>query len=180
VPARHVEPTAEVIPEHNGVQRSQTIDSAHGRIGTRRVAICHNVGGLFSDRRYSGEFRFPRPWPPAAWWRARPNETSRSSGRCATVSDQPDSMATASLASSAGTGGSRTAARGRLEPGLPRQRHRRDRFRCTSDCPGGSCFMRLAGWPAYLPVLSQRPNSLRWLFLYRQCRRQYHDQARYV
>jgi predicted transposase YbfD/YdcC len=41
------------------LQRSQTVDGEHGRIETRRHAICHDIDWLFSDRRYPGEFRFP-------------------------------------------------------------------------------------------------------------------------
>jgi predicted transposase YbfD/YdcC len=41
------------------IQRSQTVDGEHGRIETRRHAICHDVDWLFSKRRYPGEFRFP-------------------------------------------------------------------------------------------------------------------------
>jgi predicted transposase YbfD/YdcC len=41
------------------IERSQSVDADHGRIETRRHAICHEVGWLFSDRRHPGEFRFP-------------------------------------------------------------------------------------------------------------------------
>ena len=41
------------------IQHSQTVDADHGRIETRKHAICHNVDWLFSDRRHPGEFRFP-------------------------------------------------------------------------------------------------------------------------
>ena len=37
----------------------QTIDGGHGRIETRRHAVCHDVDWLFSDRRYPGEPAFP-------------------------------------------------------------------------------------------------------------------------
>ena len=46
-------------PAKLDIQRSQTIDGDHGRIETRRHAICHQVDWLFSDRRHPGEFRFP-------------------------------------------------------------------------------------------------------------------------
>lgn len=36
-----------------------TTDGEHGRIERRRHAICHQVGWLFSDRRYPGEPTFP-------------------------------------------------------------------------------------------------------------------------
>lgn len=36
-----------------------TTDGEHGRIELRRHAICHQVGWLFSDRRYPGEPTFP-------------------------------------------------------------------------------------------------------------------------
>ena len=39
------------------MQRSQTVDADHGRIETRRHAICHEVDWLFSD--HPDEFRFP-------------------------------------------------------------------------------------------------------------------------
>ena len=41
------------------IQRSETVDGGHGRIETRRHAVCHDVGWLFSNRRYPGEFAFP-------------------------------------------------------------------------------------------------------------------------
>lgn len=41
------------------MQRSETVDGDHGRIETRRHAVCHDVNWLFSDRRYPGEFAFP-------------------------------------------------------------------------------------------------------------------------
>ena len=36
-----------------------TTDADHGRIETRRHAVCHDVGWLFSDRRYPDELRMP-------------------------------------------------------------------------------------------------------------------------
>lgn len=41
------------------IQHSQTVDADHGRIETRRHAICHDIDWLFSSRRYPGEFRMP-------------------------------------------------------------------------------------------------------------------------
>lgn len=46
-------------PPSLGIQRGQTVDADHGRIETRRYAICPQVEWLFSDRRHPGEFRFP-------------------------------------------------------------------------------------------------------------------------
>lgn len=37
----------------------ETTDADHGRIETRRHSLCHDVGWLFSDRRYADEPRFP-------------------------------------------------------------------------------------------------------------------------
>jgi predicted transposase YbfD/YdcC len=41
------------------ITRSETVDADHGRIETRRHAICHDVDWLFSKRRHPGEFTFP-------------------------------------------------------------------------------------------------------------------------
>lgn len=41
------------------IERGQTVDGDHGRIETRRHAICHDVDWLFSDRRHPGVGRFP-------------------------------------------------------------------------------------------------------------------------
>lgn len=41
------------------LDRYATTDGEHGRIERRRHAVCHDVGWLFSDRRYPGEPRFP-------------------------------------------------------------------------------------------------------------------------
>jgi predicted transposase YbfD/YdcC len=46
-------------PAELSIQHSQSVDGEHGRIETRRHAICHDVDWLFSDRRYPGEFHFP-------------------------------------------------------------------------------------------------------------------------
>ena len=37
----------------------ETVDNDHGRLETRRHLVCHEVGWLFSDRRYPDEPRFP-------------------------------------------------------------------------------------------------------------------------
>lgn len=37
----------------------ETVDNDHGRLEIRRHSVCHDVGWLFSDRRYPGEPRFP-------------------------------------------------------------------------------------------------------------------------
>jgi len=37
----------------------ETIDNDHGRLEIRRHTVCHDVGWLFSDRRYTDEPRFP-------------------------------------------------------------------------------------------------------------------------
>jgi len=37
----------------------ETTDGDHGRIETRRQAVCHDAAWLFSDRRYPGEVAFP-------------------------------------------------------------------------------------------------------------------------
>jgi hypothetical protein len=42
-----------------GVPRHITTDGEHGRIETRRHWVSHEVGWLFSDRRYSGEPAMP-------------------------------------------------------------------------------------------------------------------------
>jgi predicted transposase YbfD/YdcC len=60
-PATHaqVEAMFATPPDGLSIRRSQTVDGEHGRIETRRHAICHDVDWLFSKRRYPGEFRFP-------------------------------------------------------------------------------------------------------------------------
>ena len=47
------DPACEVADRH------ETTDADHGRIEVRRHAVCHDVGWLFSDRRYAGEPAFP-------------------------------------------------------------------------------------------------------------------------
>jgi predicted transposase YbfD/YdcC len=47
------DPKAEIAATH------ATIDGDHGRIEERRHAVCHDVGWLFSDRRYADEPCFP-------------------------------------------------------------------------------------------------------------------------
>jgi predicted transposase YbfD/YdcC len=47
-------------PKAEGIEPvHETIDADHGRIEERRHLVSHNVGWLLSDRRYSGEPRFP-------------------------------------------------------------------------------------------------------------------------
>ena len=46
-------------PPPGEIETHQTVDADHGRIETRRHAVCHQVGWLFSDRRYPDEPRFP-------------------------------------------------------------------------------------------------------------------------
>lgn len=46
-------------PPTLSIHRSETVDGDHGRIETRRHAICHDVSWLFSKRRHPGEFKFP-------------------------------------------------------------------------------------------------------------------------
>jgi len=41
------------------LDRVDTTDGEHGRIERRHHAVCHDVGWLFSDRRYPGEPSFP-------------------------------------------------------------------------------------------------------------------------
>jgi predicted transposase YbfD/YdcC len=46
-------------PPPGEVETHRAVDADHGRIETRRHAVCHQVGWLFSDRRYPDEPRFP-------------------------------------------------------------------------------------------------------------------------
>lgn len=46
-------------PPPAAVETFQTTDGDHGRIEQRRHAVCHDVGWLFSDRRYPHEVAFP-------------------------------------------------------------------------------------------------------------------------
>ena len=46
-------------PEVTIHRDKEKVEGDHGRIETRRHAICHDVDWLFSQRRYPGEFRFP-------------------------------------------------------------------------------------------------------------------------
>lgn len=41
-----------------GLDRLETTDGDHGRIETRRHAVCHDIKWLTSDRRFPGEWRF--------------------------------------------------------------------------------------------------------------------------
>lgn len=44
--------------EPGALDRHQTTDNDHGRLETRRHAVCHDVEWLTSDRRFPGEWRF--------------------------------------------------------------------------------------------------------------------------
>lgn len=46
-------------PPEMVIETHQTVDGDHGRIETRRHAVCHQLGWLFSDRRSPDEPRFP-------------------------------------------------------------------------------------------------------------------------
>lgn len=46
-------------PPPASVERFHTIDGDHGRIENRRHYVCHDVGWLFSDRRYPHDVAFP-------------------------------------------------------------------------------------------------------------------------
>ncbi len=46
-------------PPPGALDTFATTDGGHGRIEVRRHAVCHDVGWLFSDRRYPGEVAFP-------------------------------------------------------------------------------------------------------------------------
>jgi predicted transposase YbfD/YdcC len=46
-------------PVPKALQWHDTTGGNHGRIEIRRHAVCHDVGWLFSDRRYPGEVAFP-------------------------------------------------------------------------------------------------------------------------
>jgi predicted transposase YbfD/YdcC len=43
----------------DAVATLQTTDGDHGRLEIRKHTVCHDVGWLFSDRRYAGEVAFP-------------------------------------------------------------------------------------------------------------------------
>jgi predicted transposase YbfD/YdcC len=46
-------------PEANDVTTEMTVDNDHGRLEIRRHSVCHDIDWLFSDRRYTGEIKFP-------------------------------------------------------------------------------------------------------------------------
>jgi hypothetical protein len=46
-------------PPPGSTETYTTTDGEHGRIETRRHAVCHDVAWLFSDRRYPGEVAVP-------------------------------------------------------------------------------------------------------------------------
>ena len=45
-------------PEADSCERCDSFESDHGRIETRRHAVCHQIDWLKSDRRFPGEWRF--------------------------------------------------------------------------------------------------------------------------
>lgn len=45
-------------PEADSCERCDSFESNHGRIETRRHAVCHQIDWLKSDRRFPGEWRF--------------------------------------------------------------------------------------------------------------------------
>jgi predicted transposase YbfD/YdcC len=56
---RPAEPDRGADPPPGALDRFETVDGGHGRIGDRRHAVCRDVAWLFSDRRYPGEPAFP-------------------------------------------------------------------------------------------------------------------------
>jgi len=46
-------------PDEAVLDRFEATEGDHGRIETRRHTVCHDIEWLLSDRRYSGEQRFP-------------------------------------------------------------------------------------------------------------------------
>jgi predicted transposase YbfD/YdcC len=46
-------------PEAKDVTTEMTVDNDHGRLEIRRHSVCHDITWLFSDRRYTGEIKFP-------------------------------------------------------------------------------------------------------------------------
>ncbi len=46
-------------PPDLAIERFETVEKSHGRMETRRHAVCHEVDWLYSARRYPGELRFP-------------------------------------------------------------------------------------------------------------------------
>src|ERR1019366_5519766 len=46
-------------PPSMAMQHGEPVEPNHGRMETRRPAICHDVSWMFSDRHYPGEFAFP-------------------------------------------------------------------------------------------------------------------------
>jgi len=47
-------------PPDLAIARYETVEKSHGRMETRRHAVCHEVDWLVSSRRYPGELKFPR------------------------------------------------------------------------------------------------------------------------
>lgn len=46
-------------PEAKDVTTEMTVDNDHGRLEIRRHSVCHDIDWLFSDRRHTGEIKFP-------------------------------------------------------------------------------------------------------------------------
>ena len=47
------------LPPGFAIGAHQTVDGGHGRVETRTHRVCHDVGWMFSARRYPGEPSFP-------------------------------------------------------------------------------------------------------------------------
>lgn len=58
-PAMLAEAVAFFDDPANPREAHETTDADHGRVETRKVEVTHDVGWLFSDRRYAGEPRLP-------------------------------------------------------------------------------------------------------------------------
>lgn len=58
-PLTHAEVAAFFADPARPVQTHRTTDGEHGRVEVRRHHVCHDVGWLFSDRRYPDEPAFP-------------------------------------------------------------------------------------------------------------------------
>lgn len=93
-----------------GVHR--TVDGGHGRIESRTHHVCHDVGWLFSDRRYPGEPAF-RASPGSAWSKAGPSGTEGSNRNGDIISARPSSTPRRSPAWCAAIGRLRTNCIGR-------------------------------------------------------------------
>lgn len=58
-PATHADVERFFAEPPPGTITHETTDNDHGRLEQRRHSVCHDVGWLFSDRRYPDEPRFP-------------------------------------------------------------------------------------------------------------------------